>query len=260
MILGEIVAQHLEYRLKQKVDRRLNLGGTLLVHEAIAAGQLDVYPEYTGTALTAVLKAGPEPDAAAVFERVRQQYIDRYKLDWLPGLGFDNSFAMVIRKEETGGKPLATLSDAEASGSKWRLGVGYEFQSRPDGLPALNRSYKLEMPGTPVNMDLGLLYRALEQKQVDLIAANATDGLLSTGRFTVLRDDRKAFPPYEAALVVRPDADQRFPGFRKALLELSGKLSAETMRKLNYEIDGHHKNPADVAAGFLRSAGLAETK
>jgi len=256
VILGEIVAQHLEHRLKRNVDRKLNLGGTLLVHQALVGGQLDVYPEYTGTALAAVLKLQISNDPAVVANQVRERYRSEMQLEWLEPLGFNNSFIMAIHKDDPAAKKLETLSDAETASPGWKLGVGYEFETRPDGLVALHKVYDLPSAGPPVTMDLGLLYKALQEKKVNMIAANATDGMLRGSPVKVLKDDKRAFPPYQAALVVRAAALQKFPGMKKALDELSGKFSEETMRELNFEVDGKHAPVVDVAAGFLRKAGL----
>jgi Periplasmic glycine betaine/choline-binding (lipo)protein of an ABC-type transport system (osmoprotectant binding protein) len=256
VILGEIIAQHAENKLKIKIDRRLNMGGTLLVHQAIQGAQIDVYPEYTGTALASILRLNMISDAQGVFERVREVYRTNYQLEWLDPLGFDNSFVMAVRRNDPDVKDMATLSDAEKYQPGWRLGIGYEFESRPDGMPALNTAYRLPFNGAPSTMDLGLLYRALEQKQVNMIAANATDGQLSQDTSRCSLTTSTLFPPYQAALVVRPQVFATYPGLKEALSQLSGKISAEGMRKLNYEVDIRHAQPADVAAAFLRSSGL----
>ncbi len=250
-LLGEIAAQQLERRLEARVGRKLDLGGTLLAHEALVAGEIDLYPEYTGTALTAVLKRPAASDPKAVFEAVAAEYRSRWKLEWLPPLGFDDTFAMVIRGADARSGGLATLSDAARRGKPWRLGVGYEFVQRPDGLAGLQRTYALPLEGAPRTMDLGLLYRALEGNEVDMIAANATDGPLSALDVTVLADDRRYFPPYEAAFVVREEALARDPRLRSALEELSGRLTGAAMRRLNYEVAGKHRRAADVAREFL---------
>jgi glycine betaine/choline ABC-type transport system substrate-binding protein len=251
LVLGEIVAQHLENRLHGHVSRKLDLGGTLLAHQAIVSGEIDVYPEYTGTALTAILKRQPEKDPSKVFELVRQGYRP-WQLEWLDPLGFENTFAMAVRKEDAGG---GTLSSAAAARS-WRLGAGYEFAHRPDGLPGLLRTYGLRMSGSPKTMDLGLLYHALSKSQVDMVAGNSTDGMLAVLPIAVLQDDRHYFPPYECALVVREAAERQFPGLRSALLELSGRIDSATMRRLNYELDGKHRPAREIARDFLHSAGL----
>ncbi len=243
VILGEIVAQHLERRLGVKVDRKLNLGGTLLAHQALINGQIDLYPEYTGTALTAILKLPASRDAAEVQNRVRAEYRSRWNVEWMPPLGFNNTFAMVI---DNG---FETLSQAAARKQGWKLGVGYEFLTRPDGLPGLLETYRLLLDGSPRSMDLGLLYQALKQKQVDMVAGNATDGLIAAMGLTVLRDDKNYFPPYEAALAVRGR-----PELRATLGELSGKISTVAMRNMNYQVDGQHRAVREVAKDFLDSA------
>jgi len=254
VILGEIAAQHLEKRLGIKIDRKLNLGGTLLAHQALVRGEIDLYPEYTGTALTSVLKLPPSSDAAAVLASVRSEYEKRWKITWLDPLGFNNTFSVTIRGEDARRHKLETLSDASQFAAGWVLGIGYEFQQRPDGMAGLLKTYHLPLNGQPKTMDLGLLYKALEQKQVDMIAANATDGMLSVLDVKVLRDDKNYFPPYQAAFLVRDDSMTERPGLRAALDELNGKLSDATMQKLNYEVDGKHRPVAEVAAGFLKEA------
>ena len=252
LVLGEIVAQHLEHRLGGRVSRKLDLGGTLLAQQAMVSGEIDVYPEYTGTALTAVLKQAPVKEPRQALEAVRQGY-RQWHLDWLRPLGFENTFAMAVRREDAAG--IRTLSQAAAARS-WRLGAGYEFAKREDGLPGLLKTYGLKMSGGPKTMDLGLLYQALAKKQVDMVAGNSTDGMLAVLPVTVLEDDRHYFPPYECALVVREQAEHDFPGLRAALEELSGRIDSDTMRRLNYELDGKHRPAREIARDFLRTAGL----
>jgi len=251
IVLGEIVAQQLERRLGAKVDRKLDLGGTLLAQQALRNGEIDLYPEYTGTALTAVLKLAPSSDPAAVLTRVRAEYRRRWRLEWLDPLGFDNTFAMVVRGPDARALGIETITDAANRKHGWTLGVGYEFLQRPDGLPGLLAAYHLPLAGAPKSMDLGLLYSALEQKQVDMAAANATDGMLSVLDVKVLRDDRRYFPPYQAAVIVRADTLAAHPGLRAALDQLAGKLSAAAMRDLNHQVDGKHRPVAEVARGWL---------
>lgn len=249
-MLGEIVARHLENRLHGHVSRKFDLGGTLLAQQALVAGDIDVYPEYTGTALTAVLKRKPLKDPAAVLAEVRAGYA-QWRLDWLDPLGFENTFAMAIRAQPGG---PSTLSQA-ARERAWKLGVGYEFARREDGLPGLVRTYGLRVSAVRT-MDLGLIYQALMKRQVDMVAGNSTDGMLSVLPITVLTDDRHYFPPYQCALVVRQEAEREFPALRPALLELSGRISSATMRRLNYELDGKHRPAREIARDFLRSTGL----
>jgi osmoprotectant transport system substrate-binding protein len=253
VLLGEILAQHIERRVGVPVERKLNLGGTLLAHEALLNGEIDLYPEYTGTALTAVLKSPPKPDPAAVLSQVREEYQRRWRLQWLRPLGFANTFAMMIRGEISRAEKLSTLSDA-ARARSWRMGAGYEFKQRPDGLDGLLKTYGLRTSGDVVTMDLGLLYAAIQSGKVDMIAANSTDGLASVMDVAILDDDRHYFPPYQCAVVAREDTLARFPKLRAALEELSGQFSDAIMRKLNYAVDGQHRPPAEVAREFLRSA------
>jgi osmoprotectant transport system substrate-binding protein len=253
IILGEILAQQVERRTGLRVERKFNLGGTLLAHEALVSGALDLYPEYTGTALTAILKQKPSPDAGVVYRQVKAAYHDRWRLEWLPPLGFANTFAMTVRGDTARAQRLRTISDAARSGQPWRLGAGYEFLERPDGLSGLLRTYGLRIQDSPVTMDLGLLYQALDHGQVDMIAANSTDGLLSVLDVRVLLDDKQYFPPYECAAVVREGALEEHPDMRAAIEELSGRISEPAMRRLNYEVDGKRRPVPDVASEFLKT-------
>lgn len=250
LILGEILAQQTERSLKIRVERRLNLGGTMLAQQALIAGAIDLYPEYTGTALTAILRQQPETDAKNVRNTVKKVYAERFNLAWMEPFGFNNTFAMVIRK--TDAKGIGTLTEAAAARA-WKLGVGYEFLQRPDGYPGLSRTYGLRAEGNPVTMDLGLLYTALRGGQVDMVAANSTDGMLAVLDATVLRDDRHYFPPYECAAVVRKETLSKYPQLEAAINTLGGKISAEKMRELNYAVDGQHRSVAEVASAFLNS-------
>jgi osmoprotectant transport system substrate-binding protein len=219
---------------------------------------LDLYPEYTGTALTSILKLPASSDPLAVLQTLRTEYERRFRLQWLDPLGFNNTFAMVIRGEDSRRANIHSLSDATKYVPGWRLGVGYEFQQRPDGLPGLLKTYPLPLKGSIQTMDLGLLYTALEQKQVDMVAGNATDGALAVLDVRVLDDDKHYFPPYQAAIVVRSAALASRPELAGVLKELSGKFSDAQMRTLNYQVDGRHRPIADVAQEYLRTAGLRE--
>ena len=255
VILGEIVAQHIQHRLGERVDRKLNLGGTLLAHKALLNGGIDMYPEYTGTALTDILKQPPSSDAAAVLAQVRAAY-RKWNVEWIDPLGFNNTFAMAIGGTQARARRIRTLGDAAAYQPGWILGVGYEFLQRPDGLPGLLKTYPLHLRRPPISMDLGLLYQALSQGKVDMVAGSETDGQLSVLDAVVLEDDKHFFPPYQAALVVRESVLAENPKLRPALAELSGKFSDAVMRKLNYAVDGQHRPVRKVAAEFLREAGL----
>ena len=248
VILGEIAAQALEAE-GLRVERKLDLGGTFVCHEALTAGKLDLYPEYTGTAFTAILKQKPVSDPAAVRREVERAYAEKWKLAWLPPLGFENTFALVMRGDDARRLGVGKISDLSAH-PELRPGFGYEFIERADGYPGLASAYGLAFRERPREMDLGLLYAALEQRQVDVVAGNSTDGLIAAMRLAVLEDDRRYFPPYEAAFVARP-AVLDDPRARRALDALGGAISAETMRAMNAAVDRDKRAPRDVAREFL---------
>jgi len=256
VVLGEIIAQHLENRLHRRVERSLNLGGTLFAQQALVSHQIDVYPEYTGTALAVILKHSIDTRPADVLAKVRAEYLQKFHAEWLDPLGIDDSFAMVVKGPQARAQHLETLTDAAKAPQPWTLGVGYEFEQRADGLQAIEKAYPLRWSGSPKTMDLGLLYKAMEQGQVTIIAANATDGLLSKMDLTILRDDRQAFPPYQVCIVARQDALREIPGMREALVELSGKFNNQLMQKMNFQVDVEHRSVAQVAAEFLKQSGL----
>jgi len=256
IVLAEVIAQQIEARTNLKVEKRLNLGGTLLAQQALVSGEIDLYPEYTGTALTGVLGEQPSGDAAEVYRRVKEGYASRFGLEVGPPLGFSNTFAMVVRGEDAARWKLRTISDVGARAPEWRLGCGYEFKERPDGYDGWAKLYGLRFREAPRVMDLGLLYRALEQKQVDIVAGNSTDGVIAAMKLVVLEDDRHYFPPYQAVPIVRSEALERYPELRAALDSLAGKISDDEMRRLNYAVDGERRDVREVVAEFRRSKGL----
>jgi glycine betaine/choline ABC-type transport system substrate-binding protein len=256
VVLAELLAQHIEARTGIPVEREANLGGTLLVQKAMLAGELDLYVEYTGTALTAVLNETPQGDSKSVYERVKKEYAERFGLAVTEPLGFENTFAMVIRSEDAKRFNLQKLSDIAALAPKWRAGVGYEFLERSDGFSGLCDRYALKFGEKPRVMDLGLIYRALVDHQVDVVAGNSTDGLISALGLAALEDDRHYFPPYDAVPIVRKATLERFPSLRGALADLAGKVSASDIRQLNYAVDGLHREPAAVVREFRKTKGL----
>jgi glycine betaine/choline ABC-type transport system substrate-binding protein len=256
VILGEILAQQIERKTGLEVDRRLNLGGTLICHEALAAGQLDLYVEYTGTALTAILKEPVMNDPTQVYEKVRQAYADRFKADWAEPLGFNNTFAIIIRSMDAQRLGIHTISEAAPATRNWTAGFGYEFVEREDGYAGLVKTYNLQFAAMPRVMDLGLTYKALAGKQVDFIAGNSTDGLIDSLNLTVLADDKHYFPPYDAVPLVRQAVIEKHPEVRTVLKGLGGKISEEKMRRLNYLVDGEHRDVAEVVKAFLQQEGL----
>ncbi len=255
-LLGEILAQHLEARTHLRVERRFYLAGSYICQQALLAGRIDTYVEYTGTALTAILHEPIEADPANVFQKVQTEYQKRFALDVLPSLGFNNTFAIVVRGEDARRLHITTLTDAAPYTRDWRAGFGYEFMERPDGYPGLARVYGLQFSTQPRILDLGLLYRALLDKQVDLVAGNSTDGLLAARDLVILADDKHYFPPYEAVPIVREDTLGRHPEVRAAIAELAGKISDAQMQKMNYAVAGEGRDASDVAREFLHSQGL----
>src|SRR5665213_1388837 len=254
MILGEIVAQHLEHRLGRRVTRRTGLGDTPILYQAILSGEVGIYPEYTGLIESDILKEQANSDPQIVLTRVRQQ-MDRVQLEVLDPLGFDSPSAMVVRA--SGNETIASLSDAAdpaKTNKRWKLGVRDEFQARSDGLQEL-APYRLPMD-SPHILDPKQLFTALAKGDVDMIATRATDGHLTSADWKILTDDKKVFPPYQACLLVRKDLIAADPALRPAVAELSGKINADTMRKLNSQVDVQGMPAATVAAGFLSQAGL----
>jgi glycine betaine/choline ABC-type transport system substrate-binding protein len=251
LILGELFAQVIEARTHLSVERRFYLAGTFICQQAILAGRIDIYPEYTGTALTAVLKQQPGGDKQEVYRRVKQGYEETFGFRVGPPLGFDDTFAMVIRGDDARRLHLQTLSQAAQFTSQWRAGFGYEFMERPDGYKGLVASYGLRFAEPPRIMDLGLLTRALKERQVDIIAGNNTDGLIPALDFFVLEDDHRYFPPYEAVAVMRGEMLKNHPEVQAALDTLAGAISDEDMRRLNYAVDGEHRDPTAVVKKFL---------
>ena len=256
IILGELLAQQIEAHTALRVDRRLNLGGTLICHKALLAGQLDLYAEYTGTALAAILGERPTQDTEAVYRTVRDAYRARFDFDVGPPLGFNNTFAIVVRGEDAQKLKLSTISDLAPHARSWRAGFGYEFMERSDGYPGLLRTYGLKFGTEPSTMDLGLLYRALKEHRVDVVAGNSTDGLITALGLVVLEDDRHYFPPYQAVTILRGGALREHPELRAALDALGEKISDTEMQQMNYAVDGGRRDPAAVAREFRLAQNL----
>jgi osmoprotectant transport system substrate-binding protein len=259
-LLGEILAQQIETQTHLRAVRKFYLAGTFICQQAILSGRIDTYVEYTGTALTAILHDPVEADPGAVFARVQREYARRFHLVVFPSLGFNNTFAIVIRGDDARRLHLKTISDAARYTPEWRAGFGYEFMERPDGFPGLARVYGLRFALPPRILDLGLLYRALLDHQVDLVAGNSTDGLLSARDLVVLQDDKHYFPPYEAVPIVRERTIARYPEVRQAIADLAGEISDTDMSRMNYEVVGRHRDIAEVAREFLRSKPVRWTK
>ena len=252
-LLAEIVAQMLEAR-GVSVERRFELGGNL-PQEALVAGTLDLYPEYTGTAFTAILRHAPITDPRAVYEQVRQEYADKFKVEVSQPLGFENTFAILVRGEDARRLNLKTISDAASQAPRWRAGFGQDFMSRADGYPGFSKAYGLKFAEVR-EMDLSLTYIALSSRQVDLIAANSTEGRIQTLDLFQLADDRHYFPPYEAVYMVRQDCLTRVAALREVLAKLANAISTDEMRRLNFEIDGEKRDPKEVVKEWIKGKGF----
>jgi osmoprotectant transport system substrate-binding protein len=278
LILGEILAQMIEHHTGLPVERRFYLAGTFICQQAMLEGHVDSYVEYTGTALTAVLKepiprlagggsttrnagegtadVGLTKESAAVYQKVRREYRRKFNFHVLPPLGFSNSFALVMRSADARALGIHNISELARVAPRLRIGVGYEFQDRPDGWVGLQRVYGLHFAARPRVMDLGLLYRALQDHEVDVVVGSSTDGLIEAWHLAVLDDDRNYFPPYDAVPVVRAETLRLHPGVGAALARLAGQVSTADMRQMNYTVDGLHRDPASVAREFLRRKHL----
>lgn len=255
VLLGELLAQEIEAE-GEPVDRRFYLAGSYIAHQALVAGRIDAYVEYTGTALSSVLKQPVDHDPARVFQTVSRIYGSTYGVRVLPSLGFENTFAMVLRGDDAERLHLRTLSDLAPAAAGMRLGVGYEFEERPDGLRGMEQAYQLRFQGAPRVMDLGLLYRSLAARQVDIVSGNSTDGAIPTMGLRVLADDRHYFPPYEAVPLAREDTLRAHPRMLRALQRLAGRVSQAEMQRMNHAVEGEHKDPTEVVRQFRLGAGL----
>lgn len=256
LILGELLAQHIEGNTNLNVERRLNLGGTFVCHEAMKAGEIDAYVEYTGTAFTAILKKEPISNPQKVYNLVKQEYAKDFNLAVTEPLGFNNTFAIIIRGEDARKLNSQTISEAAKKTPQWKAGFGYEFIERKDGFPGLAKTYGLRFTEPPRVMDLGLMYRALKEKQVDLVAGNSTDGLIDRLDLVALKDDRQYFPPYDAVPVVRQQTLEKYPQLRQALQQLGGRISEKDMRQMNYQVEAERRDVKEVVKEFLNSKGL----
>ena len=252
-ILGELLAQQIESHSKLKVDRSFNLGGTFIAHEAVKSGQIAGYVEYTGTALTAVLKEKPHNNPQFVYEKVKQDYEQKFKLAVMQPLGFNNTFAMIIRGEDAKRLQIKTLSEAAKYSPQWQAGFGYEFIERQDGYPGLAKTYGFNLTKPPKQMELGLMYKALSEKKVDLIAANSTDGLIPVLKLVILEDDKKYFPPYEAVPIFNQAILKKYPELPEVINHLAGVISNEEMQKMNYQVDNQSRPVEQVVKEFIKT-------
>jgi osmoprotectant transport system permease protein len=255
VILGHMMADLVEAHTPFKVDRRLNLGGSMICFNALKDGSLDAYVEYTGTALTTFLKQPPENDPAQVFKTV-ESALAKEGITTLPPLGFDNTFAILMRRKQVESLGIRKISDLSRYASSLRAGFGPEFMNRPDGYPGLLKAYGLKLAISPREMDRNLLYQAVASESLDVAAGDTTDGRVASMDLVKLEDDRHYFPPYEAVVLVRSKSLTKFPKLREALERLSQKIDAPTMQRLNHEVDGLKRDPAEVAKEFLDTSKL----
>jgi osmoprotectant transport system permease protein len=251
VILAEILSQMLE-KQGVRVTRQFELGGNV-PHQSLLAKEIDVYPEYTGTAYTAILKHPPITDPQAVYDQTRAEYADKFKLTVSPPLGFSNDFAILVRGDVARKNNLKTISDAVLFAKPWQAGFGQDFMSRADGYAGFTKAYGLDFANQPREMDLSLTYRALQSGELDIIAGNSTDGLIAALDLFQLDDDKHYFPPYQAVYILRHEIA---PALSETLAKMTNAISTDDMRKLNYEVDGNKKAPKEVALQWLQSRGL----
>ena len=252
VILGELLAQQIEKQTDLPVRRQFNLGGTFICDQALRAGEIDGYVEYTGTAFTAILKNDPIHDPQEVYNHVKEDYRE-VGIEWMNPLGFNNTFAMLIRNEDARRLEIQTITQAAAHAPRWLAAFGYEFIERVDGFKGLSETYDLEFEEPPKVMELGLTYRALAEKNVDLIAGDATNGLIAALGLFMLEDDQGYFPPYDGVPIFRTATLDRYPRLREVLNVLGGTIDEDQMRAMNYQVDGEERPVREVVAEFLRT-------
>lgn len=255
-ILGEMYATLIEENTNLKVERRFWLGGTQVVHQAILRGDIDMYPEYTGTAYQVILKEHELKDPGEVYEAVKSAYAGKFHLEWLKPVGFNNTYALTMRREEARRLGVGTISQLAAKSSRLSAGMDPEFLERPDGWPGLQKTYDLQFGSRPRQLDPGIVYRAVASGDVDVVDTYSTDGRIPAFGLLVLRDDKRFFPPYYAAPVVRQDLIAEHPELRGVLNKLAGQINESEMQQLNHQVDQQQKRPEDVAKAFLKRKGL----
>jgi osmoprotectant transport system substrate-binding protein len=255
-ILGELVAQQIEESTNLKVGRRFHLGGSFVCHQALLAGKIDTYVEYTGTAFSAILKQKPISDPKEVYKRVKQAYAEEFNLEVMDSLGFENTYATIIRGEDAKRFNIQTISDTAQYTPKWRAGFGYEFMEREDGYAGFKKAYGLTFAKRPQIMDLGLIYRALYENHVDMVMGNSTDGQIARLGMVILKDDKQYFPPYEGVPIIRQETLNKYPELKEAIAPLIGLISADEMQQLNYLVEGELRKIKNVVREFRKAKGL----
>jgi glycine betaine/choline ABC-type transport system substrate-binding protein len=258
-ILGEMMAILIEKNTDLEVNRKLNLGGTMICFNGLRSGDLNLYVEYTGTGLVNILQRPAISDADEAYQAVKKAFEERYDLVWLEPLGFNNAYTLTMRRghaEKLGIESISDLAKYLNEGNKLKAAFDAEFFTRPDGYPGLQKHYNLEFPDKPKQMDPGLMYRAIADEAVDVIDGFATDGRIAAYDLVILEDDKNSFPPYHAAPLVRRQTLEQHPELEGLLNKLAGRIPDEKMRKLNYEVDENGRKAEDVAREFLADQGL----
>ena len=255
VVLSELAAQLIEGNTQLKVERKFNLGGTIVAFNALKNGDLDLYPEYTGTGLMAILKQPAVADADKAYGIVQKEFNSLFKIKWLKPLGFNNTYAMAVPEELASQNNLKSTSDLAKIVDKLIFGAEQDFFGRADGYDGFTQAYGFKFKNVK-QMEIGLKYKAVANKEVNVINAFSTDGLLITHKLRVLADDKKFFPPYYGAFLVRMSTLEKHPQLEAVLDKLAGKITDSEMQKLNFEVDQEKKDPAAVAKTFLKAKGL----
>jgi len=255
VILREMMAALIEANSDIKAEQRF-LGGTLICFNALKNGEIDLYAEYTGSALVAIMEQKPMPDPQQVYDTVKTKFKEDYQLEWLSPFGFNNTYVLAMRRDHADTLGIKTISGLEAHKDTLKAGFTHEFIERPDGYPGLTQHYGFTMTQKPKGMDAGLMYKAVAGAEIDLISAFSTDGRISIFDLVMLQDDKQFFPPYYAAPIVQEDTLEKYPELREILGKLAGKIDDQTMAQLNYEVDEKQRSAAEVAKNFLTKHGL----
>ena len=258
MILGEMFAQIIEANSDIKVNRKLNLGGTFVCFEAIKNGDIDIYPEYTGTGLTAQLKMDVISDAEETYNIVSDEFDKQFKITWLKPLGFNNTYTLAVTKEVYEKYAVETYSDLATVSSELVFGAEHEFFDRQDGFDGLVEAYDMKFKGDPMKMNVALKYQAIGNGNMDVTDAFATDGAIKQYELKILIDDKGFFPPYYAAPIIRNKTLDKYPELKDTLNKLAGAIDDQAMTDLNYKVDVEGKDIAKVAKEFLQDKGFIE--
>lgn len=254
-VLANLVGIMIEKNTNLKVNIKSYLGGTEIAFNAVKNGSADLYVEYTGTGLVNIMKEKVMTDPQKVYDTVKAEFPKKYKLEWLKPLGFNNTYALAVRAKTAAKYHLKNVSDLKSSAGQLKFGTEQEFLERPDGLKGLESTYGFHFKGVKA-MDPGLKYKALIEKQVDIIDAFSTDGQIPKNNLVILKDDKQFFPPYYAAPLVREDTLAKHPEIKEVLNRLAGKINEATMAELNGQVDVDKKKAHDVAEAWLKKEGL----